>query len=46
VSRTVYHPMGFRAKHKSSTIRPPMRCSWMMRSAASGVTVRYHVPSG
>jgi hypothetical protein len=28
------------------TIRPPMRCSWMMRSAFSGVTLRYHVPSG
>jgi hypothetical protein len=37
---------GFFAKHRSSTGRPPMRCSWMMRSAFSGVTRRYHVPSG
>jgi hypothetical protein len=36
----------FRAKQRSVTIRPPMRCSWMMRSAFSGVTLRYHVPSG
>ena len=37
---------GLRAKHRSSTVRPPIRCSWMMRSAFSGVTFRYHVPSG
>ena len=23
-----------------------MMCSWMIRSAFSGVTLRYHVPSG
>ena len=37
---------GFSAKQRSRTIRPPMRCSWMMRSAFSGVTFRYQVPSG
>ena len=36
----------FLAKQRSSTIRPPMRCSWMMRSAFSGVTFLYHAPSG
>jgi len=27
VSWKVYHSRGFRAKHRSSTIRPPIRCS-------------------
>jgi hypothetical protein len=40
------HPSAFFAKHKSRTTRPPMRCSWMIRSAFLGVTCRYHVPSG
>ena len=37
---------GLRAKQRSSTGRPPIRCSWMMRSSASGVQPRYQVPSG
>jgi hypothetical protein len=42
-------PYGFsvlRAKHRSLTMRPPIKCSWMMRSTFSGVTSRYHAPSG
>jgi hypothetical protein len=35
-----------RAKQRSSTTRPPMRCSWIIRSTFSGVTHRYHAPSG
>jgi hypothetical protein len=35
-----------RAKQRSVTTCPLMRCSWMMRSALSGVTFWYHVPSG
>ena len=33
------HSSGFSAKQRSRTTRPPMRCSWMMRSAFSGVTL-------
>ncbi len=39
-------PSALIAKHSSSTTRPPIRCSWMIRSAFSGVTFRYHAPSG
>ena len=34
------------AKQNSSTIWPPIRCSWMMRSSTSGVAERYQTPSG
>ena len=37
---------GFLPIQRSSTIRPPIRCCWMMRSAFSGVTLAYHAPSG
>ena len=37
---------GFAAKASSATGRPPIRCSWMMRSSTSGVQPRYQVPSG
>jgi len=37
---------GLRAKARSSTGRPCTRCSWMIRSRASGVQERYHIPSG
>ncbi len=30
----------------SSTGRPPIRCSWMIRSSTGGSQPRYHVPSG
>ena len=33
-------------KTYSSTARPPIRCSWMMRSSTSGVHEWYQVPSG
>ena len=31
-------PSGFLAKQRSSTIFPPIRCSWIIRSAFSAVT--------
>jgi hypothetical protein len=37
---------GLVAKQYASTGRPPIRCSWMMRSSTSGVQPRYQVPSG
>ena len=46
LTRNGHSPIGFFAKHKSSTTRPPIRCSWIIRSAFSGVTWRYHAPSG
>ena len=30
----------------SSTGRPPIRCSWMIRSSTGGSQARYQVPSG
>ena len=37
---------GLCAKASSATGRPPTRCSWMIRSRASGVQRRYQTPSG
>ena len=37
---------GFSAKRRLSTGRPPITCSCRIRSSASGVQLRYQVPSG
>ncbi len=37
---------GWAVMSRSSTTRPPIRCSWMMRSRAGGSQRPYHAPSG
>ncbi len=40
------HSSGRCRIRQSSTMRPPIRCSWMMRSRTGGSHPRYHAPSG